>query len=68
MSTVPLTFARVGDLRLTRAAEHNFVDLLVIVAQLEVKFGAWPENGILGTQLRPKRHPPNIVANRRGRP
>jgi hypothetical protein len=34
MSAATLTFARIGDLHLTRAAEHNFADLLVIVAQL----------------------------------
>jgi 3',5'-cyclic-AMP phosphodiesterase len=36
----PLAFAHIGDLHLTRAAEPNFVDLLSIVAQLEVEFGA----------------------------
>jgi Icc protein len=36
----PLAFAHIGDLHLTRAAERNFIDLLSIVAQLEVEFGA----------------------------
>jgi hypothetical protein len=66
MSAAPLTSALVGDLRLTRAAEPNFADLPMLVAQLEVKFIAWPENGILGAQLRPNRHPPKTVSNRRG--
>jgi hypothetical protein len=66
MSAAPLTSARVGDLRLTRAAEPNLADLSVLVAQLEVKFGAWPENGILGAQLRPNRHRPKTESNRRG--
>ena len=36
----PLAVAHIGDLHLTRAAERNFIDLLSIVAQLEVEFGA----------------------------
>lgn len=39
-SDSPLAFAHIGDLHLTRAAEPNFADLLLIVAQLEVEFGA----------------------------
>jgi 3',5'-cyclic-AMP phosphodiesterase len=39
-SESPLAFAHIGDLHLTRAADPNFADLLLIAAQLEVEFGA----------------------------
>ena len=61
----PLAFAHIGDLHLTRAAERNFIDLLSIVVQLEVEFGAALDFVILPGDL-PKCETRDEARSRRG--
>ncbi|MCJ8209039.1 metallophosphoesterase [Mucilaginibacter sp. RS28] len=39
MSSLPLIFAHIGDLHITRAQEQNYIDLLSIISQIETELG-----------------------------